>query len=360
MDMSEQDKKLIIKDIDVIAVSLGKRFSGINASMLAVMPEQTKLTNIVGMGLNLENGDFPMITFKQFLFGCWRDKYRVWHARRNIDMLTGIILKYIFQYKIELVFTSVAQRYHKKLTKFYINTMKAVICPSEISSSYLDKKPYIVPHGVDVDTFFPTENKSVDFANKNIPGKHGIGIFGRIRESKGTREFVQASILVLKNNPDWTAVIIGEATPRDQDFKKELEGLVAQAEMKDRIIFTGFLKDSNEVPPWYRALDIVVCASHKEGFGLPSLEAMASKCNVITTKEGAWPEIIVDGENGYLVDCKSSDQIASKLEVLMNDSDRRKSMAQKGYDLVTSKYTSNSEAKGIQDVYDMVLKGKNN
>ena len=106
------------KDIDTIALSLGRRYSGINASMEAVIPEQLKLTNIVGLGFNLNKETIPQISFKQFLFGCWRDKYRIWHARRNIDMLVGIVLKYAFGYKLKLVFTSASQRKHSKYTKF--------------------------------------------------------------------------------------------------------------------------------------------------------------------------------------------------------------------------------------------------
>lgn len=78
--------------------------------------------------------------------------------------------------------------------------------------------------------------------------------------------------------------------------------MVKQAGLSERIIFTGFIKNSKEIQSWYRALDIVVCASHKEGFGLPALEAMASKCAVIATKAGAWPEIISDAQNAYLIE----------------------------------------------------------
>lgn len=344
-----------IKDVEVIALSLGRRFSGINASMLAVMPAQAKLVNIVGMGFNIESKDISKIRFRDFLFKCWRDKWRIWHARRNIDMLIGIILKYIFRYKIILVFTSVAQRHHKKLTKFYINRMEAVICPSEISARYLEKKPYIVPHGVNTQIFYPAENRQQQWQNKKIPGKHGIGIFGRIRKSKGTQEFIEAAIATLKKYPDWAAIVIGEATPRDLDFKKELEQKVKQANLHNRIIFTGFITDSCEIPNWYRALDIVVCASHKEGFGLPALEAMASKCAVIATKAGAWPEIIADSENAYLVEPKSSQQLADKLDILIADSQLRDKIAQNGYDLVTTKYKIQNEAEGIQQVYDSLL-----
>lgn len=347
-----------IKDVDVIALSLGRRFSGINASMLAVMPAQTKLVNIVGMGFNIDSKDIKKIRFRDFIFGCWRDKWRIWHARRNIDMLIGIILKYIFRYKIILVFTSVAQRHHKKLTKFYINRMSAVICPSEISAKYLEKKPYIVPHGVNTQVFYPAEDRRQQWQDKKMSSKHAIGIFGRIRKSKGTQEFIEAAIVTLKKYPDWTAVVIGEATPRDLDFKKELEQKVKEAGLDKQIIFTGFIADSKEIPSWYRALDIVVCASHKEGFGLPALEAMASKCAVIATKAGAWPEIITDSQNGYLVEPKSSQQIIDKLDILISDSQLRYTIAQNGYDLVTTKYKIQNEAEGIQQVYDRLLAKK--
>ncbi|MBK2028334.1 glycosyltransferase family 4 protein [Francisella noatunensis] len=347
-----------IKDIEVVALSLGRRFSGINASMLAVMPEQAKLVNIVGMGFNIDFNGIKTIRFRDFLFKCWRDKWRIWHARRNIDMLVGIILKYIFRYKIILVFTSVAQRHHKKLTKFYINRMEAVICPSEISAKYLERPPYIVPHGVNTEVFYPAGNKAQEWQNRKLPGKYGIGIFGRIRKSKGTYEFIEAVIAMLIKYPDWTAVVIGEATPKDLEFKKQLEQMVKQAGLSERIIFTGFIKNSKEIQSWYRALDIVVCASHKEGFGLPALEAMASKCAVIATKAGAWPEIISDAQNAYLIEPKSSQQIAEKLDILMSDDKLRYEIAQNGYDLVSSKYKIQNEAEGIQKVYNTLLAKK--
>lgn len=351
-------KNVDLKNIDIIALSLGRRFSGINASMLAVMPEQAKLTNIVAMGYNIEASGIKKIRFRDFLFGCWRDKWHIWHARRNIDMLVGIILKYVFRYKIILVFTSVAQRHHKKLTKFYINRMSAVICPSEISASYLEKEPYIVPHGVNTGVFYPVEDKSVVRQQKKMLGKHSIGIFGRIRKSKGTSEFIDAVIKVLEKYPNWSVYIVGEATPKEQEFKNSLVQQIKKSGFEERVIFTGFIQDSNEIPDWYRALDVVVCASHKEGFGLPALEAMASKCAVIATKAGAWPEIITDSENAFLVDPKSSDQIAEKLEILMSDDTLRQEIAQKGYDLVTSKYQIQNEASGIQKVYDKLLNSK--
>ncbi|MDE4988543.1 glycosyltransferase family 1 protein, partial [Francisella tularensis subsp. holarctica] len=79
------------------------------------------------------------------------------------------------------------------LTKFYINRMEAVICQSEISAKYIEKKPYIVPLGVDTQVFYPAENRQQQWQDKKIHGKYGIGVFGRIRKTKGTQDFIEAA-----------------------------------------------------------------------------------------------------------------------------------------------------------------------
>ncbi|MDE4967617.1 glycosyltransferase, partial [Francisella tularensis] len=98
--------------------------------------------------------------------------------------------------------------------------------------------------GVDTQVFYPAENRQQPWQDKKIPGKYGIGVFGRLRKTKGTQEFIEAAIVTLKKYPDWTAVFIGEATPRDLDFKKELAQKLKQAGLDKQIIFIGFIADS--------------------------------------------------------------------------------------------------------------------
>ena len=336
---------MICKQIKIITPSLGRRFSGINSSMMAVIPEQMKLIEIVGLGFNLDADKIPVITFKQFLFGCWRDKWRVWHARRNIDMLVGIILRYIFRYKIILVFTTAGARKRSNLQKFYCSRMNAIIPVSKIAASRFEEQLTIVPHGVDVEKYYPSKLSEQTYK---------IGVFGRVKKAKGIEEFIDAMIKVLPKYPKWKACIYGETTSKNSEYEKSLKEKIAKANLEDRIIFEGFVR-YDETPQIYRELDIVVCPSYIEGFGLPCLEAMASRCAVVATKTGIWKEIIKQGENGYLVDTKSSDQIAEKLDILMNDDGLRSQVAKNGYDLVTSKYMIENEALGIQKVYDRLL-----
>ncbi|GAB4222169.1 MAG: glycosyltransferase family 4 protein [Francisella sp.] len=334
-----------LKDIDVIAVSFGKRFSGINASMLAVIPEQAKLVNIVGMGFHLNSKEIETIRFRDFLFKCWRDKWRIWHARRNIDMLIGIILRYVFRYKIKLLFTSASQRKLTNYTKFLYTKMDSVIATTISGGKFLESKYDVVYHGIDTSKFKPLANNIVE---------KKIGFINRIRKQKGAENFIDAVIKVLPKYPNWSAELYGETTPNNIDFEKKLKDKVKNAGLENRILFKGFI-NYNDIPKIYQTCSILTCLSHVEGFGLPCLEAMASKCAVIATKTGVWKEIIEDGKNGYLVDCNSSEQVAEKLEILMSDDDLRHQIAQNGYNLVTSKYTIQKEAEGIQKVYDKLL-----
>ena len=67
----------------------------------------------------------------------------------------------------------------------------------------------IVPHGVDTRYFHPPADRGQEWAQGRLPGRYGVGIFGRVRRGKGTDLFVEAMLRLLPRYPDFTAVIIG-------------------------------------------------------------------------------------------------------------------------------------------------------
>lgn len=344
------DERIDPGELRVIAPSLGKRFSGINASMLAVLPEQAKLIPIAATGFHVR-GRIPRISFRQFLRHCWRDQWRIWHARRNIDMLVGLILRHVFRFKLILLFTSAAQRRHSWITRFYYHHTDGLIATSSAAASFLDRPAVVVCHGVDTEQFCPPKDRSTAWAERKLAGRFGIGVFGRVRPRKGTEEFVDAMIRVLPKRPDWTAVIIGQTTKEFLPFKRRLSSKIDAAGLGSRVHFTGFLKDPNEIPRWYRALSVVVCPSRVEGFGLPCLEAMASGCTVVATRTGAWPEVISEGRDGYLVPCQDMDALADAIAKVTEDQRRVHEMGKLAREKITSQYRIQDEAEGIQAVY---------
>ena len=337
-------------ELQVIAPCLGKRFSGINASMIAVMPELTRHIRIAAMGFHIPEG-IPRIRFRQFWRHCRRGPWRIWHARRNIDMLAGLFLRHLLRFKLILVFTSAAQRRHSWITRFYYRHMDGLIATTSKAASFLSREAVIVRHGVDATVFFPPEDRAAAWAMRGLPGRHGIGVFGRIRPRKGTEEFVQAMIQVLPIRPDWTAVVVGQTTEEFRPFERHLRGMLKEAGLEHRIHFTGFLKDSKEIPEWYRSLRVVVCPSRVEGFGLSCLEAMASGCPVVATSTGAWPEIITEGKDGYVVPCRDVNALADAIMRITEDPQRISEMGQRAKEMISSRYRIEDEAGGILTVY---------
>lgn len=342
------------RELRVIAASLGKRFSGINASMLAVLPEQAKRIPIAAMGFHVPDG-LPQISFRQFLRHCWRGQWRIWHARRNIDMLVGLILRHVLRFKLILVFTSAAQRRHSWITRFYYRHMDGVIATSSAAASFLDRPAVVVCHGVNTEKFRPPKDRSAAWAERKLPGHFGIGVFGRVRPRKGTEEFIDAMIRVLPDRPDWTAVVVGQTTKEFVPFQRRLTSKIEAAGLRSRVHFTGYLKDPEDIPRWYRSLSVVVCPSRVEGFGLPCLEAMASGCPVVATRTGAWPELITEGRDGHLVPCRDADSLADAIMKITNEPKRVNEMGEHAREKVTTHYRIQDEADGIQAVYEQLF-----
>ncbi len=341
---------------EVIAACLGRRFSGINASMIAVMPELSRNIRIVAMGFHIPKG-IPRIRFRPFLRRCRRGPWRIWHARRNIDMLAGLILRHLLGFRLILVFTSAAQRRHSWITRFYYRHMDGLIATSTKAASYLTREAEVVRHGVDSGLFFPPEDRDASWARRGLPGLYGIGVFGRIRPRKGTEEFIRAMLRVLPERPGWTAVLVGQTTEEFRPFEQRLRGILAEAGLAHRVHFTGFLKDPAEIPEWYRSMRLVVCPSRTEGFGLTCLEAMASGCPVVATSAGAWPEVITEGRDGYLVPCRDVDALAEAILRITGDPEHLDEMGRRAREKISSGYRIEDEAKGILDVYRRLLDG---
>ena len=348
------DEHMEPSELQVIAPCLGKRYSGINAATIAVMPELVKHVRIAAMGFHIPSG-VPRISFGQFVRHCRRGPWRIWHARRNIDMLVGLLLRYVLHFKLLLVFTSAAQRSHSWTTRFYYHHMDGLIATTAAAASFLDRDAVVVRHGVNTQWFSPPKDRAAEWTKRGLPGRYGIGIFGRIRPRKGTEEFVEAMIHVLPERPDWTAVIVGQTTDEFRLFKQRLLSRLRETGLVDRVHFTGFLKNSKDIPKWYRSLSVVVCPSRIEGFGLPCLEAMASGCPVVATRTGAWPEVITEGKDGYLVPCRDVDALSKWILEITEDPQKIAEMGQQAREKIANNYRIESEAGGILTVYRQIF-----
>jgi mannosyltransferase len=349
--------KVPFSAVEVVTPSLNTRYSGVTSTVIALVPEHGRRIPIAALGPNLPDG-LPTIPWRRVLAGGWTpppgSSARIWHARRNVEMVAGLLLKAILRQPWRLVFTSAAQRRHTRFTKALIRRMDAVIATSPEAAAYLEVPVTVSLHGVDTRIFRPASDRAAAWADTGLPGRFGVGIFGRIRPQKGTDLFVEALASALPARSDWTAVVIGLAKPEDAAFVAALKQRIAEAGLSDRIVFTGE-RPVAEIPGWYRALSLVVAPPRTEGFGLVPLEAMASGTPVVASRAGAHAHLVDDGRTGWLVPAGDAAALAAALARAMDLSPReRDTVGRAGRAHVEARFTVEAEARRIEAVYDVL------
>jgi mannosyltransferase len=342
-------------DPQVITPSLGLRFSGINSTLLAVGPELARHIPIAATGFRLTPA-VPRLPLLQAARALRRPPPRVWHARRNNEMIVGLLLRHVLRFPLILLWTSAGQRRHSWLTRFCYRRMDGLVSVTRKAAGYLERPSRIVYHGVDTRVYHPPEDRQHEREQKRLPGRRNLGVFGRIRRSKGSGDLIRALIEVLPQHPDWGAVLIGQAAGFDVAYRALLKRRVLAAGLQDRVRFVGFIPDFHEIPAWYRALDLVVCASRSEGFGVTCLEGMASGCPVVATTAGAWPEIVADGHDGWLVRAGDAADLARALQTaLSTDARSLAEMGRRAREKVAREFSIEREAAGLLAAYRSLL-----
>lgn len=345
-----------LEALEVLHPNLHRRYSGVTTTILAVAPRMARLARTALVGTVTTPG-VETISLKEAR--SLKDSvpptrpFRIWHSRRNDEMLTALALKRFFGLKLGMVFTSAAQRRHTWLTRWLMKQQDALICPSPEAASYLDLPATVVFHGVDAERYHPPASRATEWKKAELPGKYGIGVFGRVRPQKGTDLFIDAMIRLLPRHPDWTAVVIGLATPKDKPYEDALKRKVEQAGLADRIVFLGE-RPADEVPEWFRRLTVFVGPQRNEGFGLTTLEAMASGMAVVATTAGAAAHLVEEGVTGHLVGIGDDGALTARLDEVMAHPRTAAAMGKAGRDRVMEKFAVDREAEGILRVYERV------
>lgn len=340
------------KNIDVIAPNFKRRLSGVTATIIRLVPLQSQSIAIAATGPVLPD-HVPQVSMLHLLTMSRNGPHgaRVWHARRNIEMLAGLALKYILFKRLRLVFTSASQRHHTGFTKWLIRRMDDIIATSAKTKTYLKRPAHVIHHGIDTERFSPCSDKPALRRTLGLP-ENGpiIGCFGRIRAQKGTDVFVDAMLQVLADHPDATAIVMGRATDPYKAFEQGLIDKIANQDLSDRLLFLPEVPVW-EISQWYQALDLYIAPQRWEGFGLTPLEAMATGCPAIATRVGAFEELIKDGETGTLIDAGDVDSMANATRALLDTPAQLQDWSQNARAHVLGNFQLKHEADALIEIY---------
>ena len=144
--------------------------------------------------------------------------------------------------------------------------------------------------------------------------KHTVlGVVSRLEPIKGMDLVVPAFAEVLKRFPEVRLLLVG-----DGSLRATMEQQAVELGCADRITWVG-RQPQEELPHWYGQMDIVLMPSRSEGFGLTAIEAMANGCVVVASEVGGLPEVVRDGECGFLHRSEEVQDMAAKVCTLLGD-----------------------------------------
>ncbi len=344
--------------IDVIAPNLKRRYSGVTSTVIRLVPIQANDIPIATTGPVLPD-DVPQFPLSKlpFLSRSGPSGFRIWHSRRNIEMLVGLILKVVFRKRFKFVFTSAAQRRRSGYSRWLIRQMDAVIAASGKAASYLEGTSTIILHGIDTDEFSPPKDRNALRTQLGLDENALIvGCFGRIRKQKGTDIFVDAMIELLPKHPNAQGIIMGGVTSDQQTFVDDLKKKIAAADLSDRLRILPEDKGFT-IAPWFQASDIYVAPQRWEGFGLTPLEAMSCGVPVVATRVGAFEDLVVDGEIGFLVPPEDVAKLTEATDKMMSDASLRDAMATASRAKAIDQHKIAHEAEAITAIYRRLLTG---
>lgn len=354
----------------VIITNMKKRYTGVSGTINALMPVQARDLEIGFVGEDLPGAQLAKAQHPQnfHYLSVWQaialsrkklpdGRHRIWHVRRDPEMMLVIFLRDVLRFPIKLVFTSAAKHRHSWFPRWLISKMDGVIATTPEAASFVPNTTKVVFHGASLERFTPPENKSTAWRRTSLPGKLGIGLFGRIRPTKGTDIFVDAMIKVLPDYPNFTAIITGQVLAAEDNYKQTMDEKIRAAGLAERIVFLGNLP-ADQIPIWYQNVAIMVACPRYEPFGITPLEAMASGCAVVASRTGAFEYIVLPGETGELVPTGDVDALAVAVKKLMSDTRTIEHMGRAGRARVTAEFSIEKEAQGIADVYRTVLQAE--
>jgi len=149
-----------------------------------------------------------------------------------------------------------------------------------------------------------------------------VGNVAALVPHKGQRHLIEAARLVLPQVPDARFIIAGEG-----ELRPALERQIKDHHLEKHVLLVGFRPD---VLSLHKAFDIFVLSSVTEGLGTSLLDAMAAGKPVVATMTGGIPEVVVDGETGFLVPPRDHAAMAEASVALLKDEALRRRMGEAG------------------------------
>lgn len=271
-------------------------------------------------------------------------KIDVVNCHRSEGYPVVVLAAKISKTKVALIRTRGDQRHTRKglLNKIlYTKLADGIITSGEVVKKGFIKRLDISADDINVIyACVDTERFSPSHAYTDVRGELGISsdsplvaILGRVSDVKGHRYFIEAASIVLKDIPQARFLIIVKEDDKNLDILKKQ---VSEGGLQEAVKFTGLREDIVDVMASC-AIGVVASIGSETNCRVV-LEWMAMGKPVVGTTVGVIPEVIRDGETGYLVPPMDSNALAEKITMLLWDRGKALAFGKAGRELVESVY----------------------
>lgn len=228
------------------------------------------------------------------------------------------------------------------------------------------KKVTVIHNGIDPEFYQPTfdTNLLLEYGiNPEIPF---VLFVGRITRQKGISQLISAAKYFDEN----CQIVLCAGAPDTPEIAKETEELISDLKAtRNGVILISEMLPREKIKVLYSHARVFACPSLYEPFGIINLEAMSCETPVVGSAVGGIPEIIVEGETGYLIELESVSRtdfnpknpvefqknFASKVNQLLADEKLATAMGKAGRKRVLEKFSWESIAKTTYNYYEEVI-----
>ncbi|HPM78224.1 MAG TPA: glycosyltransferase family 4 protein [bacterium] len=205
-------------------------------------------------------------------------------------------------------------------------------------------------NGIDFSTFDP--QRANGFLRHRLavaPDVLLVGTVARLVPQKGVEYFLEMARLVKRRCPQVRFVVIGEG-----ELERTLKQRADQMDLDGHVLFAGA---QEQMADCYAGLDVFVLSSLWEGHPLSLIESLAMECPTVATRTSGSPEIIDDGETGFLVAPKDPRQMADKVCWLLENAAQGRAMAREGRERCRDRFDERHMVDQTLHMYEEILKG---
>lgn len=291
------------------------------------------------------------------------NKYKIIHSQASKDLWFLVPALKLIGSKSKLLFTKQVGSFVIKkdfLHNWLYSRVDLALAISRVikknlidTTSLKEEKILLHPNGVDISKFNPETvdtqriRESLGISNNEFL----IGMVARLSPGKGHEEFLLAAKSLSSKYDNLKFIVVGEASRGEDEYAKQIKYLAEDYNLKN-LSFLGYRSD---IPGLMAAMDVFVFPSHAEAFGIALIEAMAMETASVCTRTDGFLDIVIDNESGLFFEKKDAIDLADKIEILIQDKQKRIKIGKAGRQRVIENFDIDDLTDSIIHTYKNIL-----